>query len=308
MNITASTFYISSSDGFRIGTWAQAVRTRLVAAGWTDAGSSDGTTGGMDGVFRPSNLQGPSSTNKWFVLQSPHASAADRIQLLFSGGMTSGTTNFGSVHYNPNADYADNGLAQPTSSYAVIVSDNQLMSSSTNIQFHMLVDSDPPYGWAVQGHASLNTASRQGGWALIPLSAQGINSPGKPYVVFGAISGNSFTTTTLGSVNTSTTQSRCVCEPPNPPAVPLVSPALVMRANGVVIMPSGASLNTQNQDVSTPIIFQDANNFYGVTDFVRWMGTPRNFLDTFREGANPRARICFGQASLPWDGTTVPTI
>lgn len=310
MNISVSTFLVPDGSTTRVGTWAAAIKAHLVSVGWTVAGSSDGVTGGMDAVDRPSDLLGPANTSdKWFVLQSPHASASDRVQILFSGGLAIGANQNGCVQYNPNADYADNGIALPTSAYGTVVTDTSFMQTTTAYRFHILADEDPPYGWAVQGHVSLNPATtKQGGMGLIPLSAQGPTNPGKPYVFFAPNAGGFFTSSDLGAVTVATTSSRCVAEPPNPPAIPQNSPALVIRNNGGVLMPNGVSVDTQNRDVSSPIIFQHADQFYGVSDFVRWTGTTRNFLDTFREGANPRARICFGEVTLPWDGTTVPTI
>lgn len=308
MNISTALNLIPAADSARVGTRANFIKTNLVSAGWTVAGSSDGIAGGMDGIDRPSNLLGPAASNKWFVLQSPHAAAQDRIQLLFSGGLASATSDYVTIQYNPNADYADNGLAQPTSSYGAVIIDVQWMATGVDIRDQLLFDSDPPYGWAIQGHTSLSPSTKQGGAAFVPLAAQGPNLPGKPYVVMVMIQNSTFTSGNVNYTGTSTTSSRGMAEPPNPPAVPETAPGLIMRADNTDIMPDGASLNTLNQDVSSPIVFQSVGNFYGVSDFIRWTGTPRNYLDTFREGSNLRARICFGQVTFPWDGTTIPII
>src|SRR5690606_28418360 len=211
MNISVSTFLVPDGSTTRVGTWAAAIKAHLVSVGWTVAGSSDGVTGGMDAVDRPSDLLGPANTSaKWFGLQSRHARASDRVQILFSGGLASGVNQNGCVQYNPNADYADNGIALPTSAYGVVVTDTSFMQTVSEYRFHILADADPPYGWAVQGHVSLNPATtKQGGMALIPLSAQGPTNPGKPYVFFAPDAGGFFVSGDLGAVDRKSTRLNC---------------------------------------------------------------------------------------------------
>lgn len=310
MNIVTSTLLVPQAGSSKFGDIVNHLKDFLVAqAGWTVAGSSDGVTGGMDATDRPSDMLGPvGATEKWFVLQSPHASAADRIQILYSGATSSSADEHGCWRYNPQADYADNGTALPTSAYELIGTDGAVVQSSVDIRYHFLCDTDAPYGFACFGSTSLSTSStKQGAHALIPLDTVNPNNPGKPYVVFGWSSGDSFFQQDLGRVSDNTSVARCIAEPPNAPQVPYNAPACDLR-NDTGVLINNLFPDDQNRDSSMPIIFQHQQHFYGVTEFIRWTGIERHFLDTLSDGINPRARICLGDASLPWDGTTAPAV
>lgn len=313
MTIVTDTLLVPMLNAAKFGLIVTYLKDFLVAqAGWTVAGSSDGVAGGMDAVDRPSDMLGPApTTDKWFVLQSPHASAADRIQLLYSGGQASAVGDQGSVSYNPAADYADNGTALPTSSYELLITSGLVVETTSIVdyRYHFVCDTNPPYGFACFGHTSLDTAAtKQGAHALIPLDTGYPTLPGKPYVVFGWIAGGSFFDQDLGNLSAATTTNRCVAEPYTPPQIPSNSPAVVLANSSGVLAPNNLLPDSQNRDVSTPILFQHADQFYGLSSWIRWNGTSRFYLDTLSDGVNPRARICLGDANIPWDGSTAPAV
>lgn len=291
-----------------VGAFYYQVKEFLKANGWTVAGSSDGATGGMDAVDRIVNDTIINAADRWIVLQSPHATPADRIQLLF--GKTDSNVNNGLISFCPEADYVGVTTAVPTSGTAKIVRDG-LVVNGADMRMTMLVDDTAPYGWALLLTPLGNPTLVEGGMGLIPLDLSvAPDNPGKPYVFYMAddTAGSAhWKRLELCSTTDSTSSTgRCVAQGNNTTSSFIAPAAYLAYSSSTIIMPVGSQPDVNGRDVASPIIFQSSTYFFGSSTFARWNGTLRNSLDTLSDGVSDRARIIFGDVSLPWDGTTVP--
>lgn len=272
------------------------VKEFLKSIGWTVAGSSNGTVGGMDAVDRitTSTL---SNTDRWFVLQSPHASPSDRIQLFF--GKSSSNALNGKFRYNPNADYAGVTTAAPTSAYESPDVMAATIAPSSDGRYHLLADDAAPYGFALL-FVALSTQSPTLMMALNPLDFRAPTTPGKPYVFIAEANA---TGATLSSPDTGK-----VAEPDAPPKVPQAAPPCYVNSSAGVLVPNGTPQTSDGRDQSSPMIFHSTTEYFGVSsNFMRWNGSARNNLDTLEDDVlGVRGRIVFGDANFPWDGTTIP--
>lgn len=300
---------ISTIDTANMGDYFYQIKEFLKLNGWTVAGSSDGTTGGMDAIDRivsPTTIN--NNANRWVVVQSPHITPSDRIQILFGGNATG--LSYGRIDWCPEADFVGATTAVPTSATALTVR-NALISSVAPLRFTMLADDAPPYGWALLITSLGNIALAEGGMGLFPLDITvAPDNPGKPYVFYitddsGASTHWRTNEISNNTINVSST-GFCVAQGNNT-TLSFVAPGMTLTTDGnATIMPGGSFQDPTGADVSSPIIFQSSTYFFGSTSFARWNGTPRNHLDTLSDGVVPRARIIFGQVSLPWDGTSIP--
>lgn len=298
---------ISSIATAHMGDLFYQIKEFLKLNGWTVAGSSNGTTGGMDAVDRI--IDGTvitNNVNRWVVVQSPHATPSDRIQILF-GGIAAANSS-GRVDYCPAADYVGVTTAVPTSATAFTLRDT-LISNTAPLRFTMLVDDAAPYGWALLLTTLGVSTSSEGGMAFIPLDLTvASDTPGKPYVFYMADDSSAtshWNATEISNDSTATSSMGYCVAQGNNTSLCFVAPGLTLFA-GVTLMPGGVSQDSASADLTSPIIFQSNTYFFGSSSFARWAGTPRNHLDTLSDGVVTRARIIFGQVSLPWDGTTIP--
>lgn len=284
--------------------WVYEVKEFLVLHGWTVAGSSNGSAGGMDAVDRIVDATVVDNTDTWVVIQSPHITPSDRVQILFGKSNSVNTAIY--MVYCPEADFADNGTSIPTSASTNEEFDFTSGFISGTNRLTMLVDDAAPYGWACISHPLYNITGTVGnGVAFIPLDvAVNADNPGKPYVFYGC-SQVAFTEATLTETTSTPATSRCVAQGNNTTESFEASACSIQYVAGGVIFPDGASQNN-GDDVSSPVIFQTTDRFYGQTSFMRWTGTPRNHLDTLSQDIILRARIVFGQVTFPWNGTTTP--
>lgn len=297
-------------SGERFGYVMYHLKNLLISAGWTVVGSSNATTGGMDGVDRITS--GVVPNNGWIALQSPHSAPADRIQLVFQRLNASGYSGSGgAVFYTPQADLTGSGTTLPTSPYTVTVVNGYFNDGTSIATLTALADNQAPYGFALQTMLYNNsTAPADIGIALIPLSVVHPLQPGKPYVVYASAVSNSSTSAyrsaTTVSYYTANTIGRCVAEPPQPPQVPVNTPALMLYQNTTKLVPFGLSVTTENRVQTHPITFANHSSFIGTSTFARWLGSITPELTTFEENGTPLARISFGELTFPWDGVTSP--
>jgi len=314
---TYNTVIKGSVNRYIFGETIYTLKTFLKSVGWTVAGSSDGTSGGMDGVDRITTgmvwSRGSEALNPWIVLQSPHALAADRIQILFrptAANTSLSYDHYGTVSYNPSADWVSTSTSLPTSASAVRWENGStgvLSTYGVDVRFHILAQTTAPYGFALLGTKAYDaTVNAEFTCILAPLSTTSLLNPGKPYALIASQSGVSVLKYSELSKTSNSTTSCCLIEPPNPPQAPVQVPACYLSNAGGVLAPNGASTDSQNRDLSFPIIFQSVTVFGGVSDFIRWNGRPRNKLDTMSDVTGDRGRICLADINLPWDGTTVP--
>ena len=74
------------------------------------------------------------------------------------------------------------------------------------------------------------------------------------------------------------------------------------------VIPSGLDLDTNDADLSLPIMFGrraslgGTTGFKGASTFVQWNGFPRGIGELFAS----KARISLGDVNVPWDGVTLP--
>lgn len=303
---------------YRAGWPVYHLKERLVSAGWTVAGSSNGTTGGMDGVDRiTSGASFATASTSWLVLQSPHATASDRVQIEFR--LTATTNNSGvlEVSYDPSAALASSTTADPTSATKLALQ-AVTMWAATDANVTILADRDPPYGWALLMSNCTNVLDGvTSSIVFCPLDTRGPVSPGKPYVVIysaGGASTSNYTTyasllgltITLGAYTTSNLNTRVVAEPRNPPKQPILTYPLLMKDHLGTVLPVGMTPDSSDAVTTCPIIFQNSTEYIGSTSFMRWMGAYRTRLTVFGDSVGPRRWIVFDDVCFPWDGTTLP--
>lgn len=264
--------------------------------GWTVAGSSNGTSGGMDSVDRIVSPTTITSTVTWVVLESPHVNASDRIQILFGKASTNDLN--GRFRYNPEADWVGNTTALPTSAYASGDTwASNIMPSSADARIHILADDVEPYGF----HAVATRVSSTGqtiNLSLIPLDFGAPTSPGKPYIFRSDTSCN-FAYFYLAT-------GTAVVQPDGPPAAPVgISAAGLYNSTGL-LAPNGTPQTLDGKDQGSPMIWISPTEYAGVSTFMQWTGTSRADFSTLGDNTFFRGRIVLGDISLPWDGVTIP--
>lgn len=313
MAILTSQTLINYADNYRVCRAFYDLKVLLLSAGWTVAGSANGTTGGMDGVDRITTyLSLNSPTASWLVMQSPHAVASDRIQLLFRLiSPTTGNYPQGLIGYDPQRGLTSASTAIPTSSTMTVVRTGYLFTSSTteNHRVLALADDQSPYGFAFQVTAANNPRYEISGIGFIPLSVRHPSNPGKPYVVIAGscTNGGVFAykapfQTYLISWTTSAF-SLCMAEPRNPPKAPVVSPAAVLQDSSGAVFPS-TLISNGTRSVSIPTTFTHLNGFVGQSDFMRSNGFQHRHLSLLYNESGVGDRIVLGEFNFPWDGST----
>ena len=279
------------------------IKEFLVGLGWTVEGSGDTSTGGMDATDRFVSAAS-FVLNSWVVLQSPHVTASDRIQIGFRRS-AAGVDN-GQIFYNPTADYTGGGASTfPTStagtSVQVVAGD---ITSSSGGRQALIGDDTSPYGFAARRYAIGDPSDERGAIAILPLTQQASN-PGKPYVVFCATATTAFTSANLTNADINAAGPTTVAEPRLPPQAPLGVGGAIYTVDSVTAAPDGMEVSESSEDFGVPIAFftkPPLCQYVGFCDFMQWTGSSRTSMSTF----NGRVRIVFDDVSFPWDGATVP--
>jgi hypothetical protein len=260
---------------------------------------------GIDRILDGSDIN--SETNTWIVLESPHANAADRIQLLMYGHSFD---TYGYVRYNPEADYVGATVALPTSANDLIVVAPGGNMTGNAFRMHMLADTEAPYGFAFLTSDQLSPDALNWSMALCPFDTESHLTPGKPYALFvisGASSkGNGFRYTTMDDETIVSTSHKFVAQPYDS-LTPAACSAVTHYTNGIRRIPNVCPQAADGRDMAFPVIFQTTVQFFGVSSFIQWTGTPRNRLETLEDDTfGTRGRIVFGDVTFPWDGVTPP--
>lgn len=280
------------------------VKEFLVSScGWTVEGSGDTSTGGMDATDRFVSAAG-FVVNSWVVIQSPHASPADRIQIGFRRDNVN--TFNGEVRYNPTADYAGGDATTfPTSAAGT---SRTLFSGNISDNFGgrqaMIGDDAPPYGFAARRYLIGNPDDDRGGLAILPLVQQPPNA-GKPYVIWLPSSTTGYTLANLSNADLNTSGPVGVAEPRVPPELPIGVGAAEFRVDSVTAAPNGMETSEDTEDFGVPVPYFSKPplcQYVGFCDFMQWTGISRQSMSTF----NGRTRIVFDDVTFPWDGATVP--
>ena len=279
------------------------IKEFLVGLGWTVEGSGDTSTGGMDAVDRITT-SGDFTEDAWICLQSPHASASDRVQIIFRQDNING--NNCQYFYNPTADYTGGGASTlPTSpagtSRQVVV--GNLVDSFGNRQA-IIGDDAPPYGWAARKYVAGSPDDNRGAWAFIPLE-QSPTNPGKPYVAWGSPALGGFEEGSLNNADVNAGGPTGLAEGRLPPQLPSGVGAALYEVDSVTAAPNGMETSESGEDFGVPMAFftkPPLCQYVGFSTFMQWTGNGRASMSTF----NNRTRIVFDDVTFPWDGSTVP--
>lgn len=268
--------------------------------GWTVAGSGNGTTGGMDAVDRITSFSALVGSGTWVVLQSPHASPSDRIQILLS--RTAVTNIRGAVAYDPQANFSGGGPAtSPTSATAFDVTGTGA-NVSDNTRVRLTFTGDTATHWfAVM--VTVSGAPTTPKWAVgvLPLTNQPAGA-GKPYWVYAGVTGSAFSYQTIAYPGTSIVNGRGSAQWGL--TAPSEAPGLLYYAQTTTItVPGTLQTSGDGEDINFPIVHALPNGrYFGVNAAAMWNGTARTSLTTMGD----LSRIVFNDINLPWDGVTQP--
>ncbi len=133
--------------------------------GWTVIGSSDGTSWNMSGtdLIIGYSVMNFNSSNRWIVLESPHASPSDRVQILIGNAPWIGNVTAVSIGIAFDG-FTASSTAQPTGGIITPVNGvgfglNSAGSiASADIRVHFVYD-DVTYEWRFMANASSNQFS-----------------------------------------------------------------------------------------------------------------------------------------------------
>ena len=292
-----------------------AVKEFLKTAGWIVVGSAQSTSdpsGGMhyDGGATDRIGTDPDNFNtlsqSWFVMESPHADVADRIQILFRLGTQ---TYVGYCDWTPTAQPGDRfegaGAAIPTSPYQLQLLNNSGFEFNGSARYHMVADDAGDYGFGILGTRQRDARTSTFSMALLPL----INTPanaGKPYAFTVCnLNVNNFLFDRFyqdDGVETGTFSA----EPMFPPQTPIQATCPTYNSESFRIVPRDIDyLDDGYTEPTFPLIFMNyRGQYFGTCEFVRWNGIFRERLQTFDDGEGG-TRINFGDVTFPWDDTPV---
>lgn len=249
--------------------------------GWTVAGTSDGSTGGMvDG-----NITGVSSLTSqyaWFAMTSPN-----NRQVLFSRGSVSTEAAF---RYNRSNDYSGGtATTLPTATNSITV-----YSSTTWFDtgyYHFGGDTASPYPWYLFGYTG---TTARGHVAFLPMADSGVSGDSDPYVMVG---GTSFSGAAKAWRSDLSTYGD-------------VYPYRYY-VNNATQAPGSGPLGVSGEVVALPMLWSSYSATYangaqprmkGLSTFLRWTLTS----PTDKTTLSSRAYIVTGSVAVPWDGATDP--
>jgi hypothetical protein len=298
----------------------------LLARGWTCAGSSNGTTGGMDGSNRMTTAADwqAAATTRWLVLTSPHPTVGERMQLCFGSSATSYQARFGAAW----GTFASASTAEPTGGS---IAEMVMGTSSVDVaaKIHMAYDTDT-YEWGV--YVTANGDSTRGRFFAAHVRLAAVPPYGSPKSYTVVYHQHMFT----GTANTdggesdlrlaswltlsgnSSGNGRWLANPRG--AIVQCGASLLSGTGATSIsnvvtdqVPCGAATDPSGNDTAFPMVLLgragvNASAYIGVvSDFLTWNGQVRNNLDsTGPGGATDYSRLYSRYCSFKWDGVTVP--
>ena len=262
--------------------------------GWSSVGESNGTSGGMGTTGLFSSSSDLTSSNAWFVLESPDTNRQILFERKVGGSAATGEMR---LHYDRLAAYTGGSsttLPTSSSSQAVYTSTTWIYGGSGYYQFG--ADDASPYGWWFFGYISAND---YGCGAFIPIN-NGVSGDVDPYVLFGSNTG--FLSSTLDVESTSETTSSVKAW--DPTGTTWSSAPANTYVKGSDYFPGGCNLYAAA--IGVPILFSARTittngTFKGMSYFMRWgnQGSSKDIIDS-------GSYVISEHVFLDWDGATTP--
>jgi len=296
--------------------------SKLISVGWTKTQDSDGTTYSNTGTQVTgggSGANGLMNTRAWVVLRSP-AGAGGRqlcIQCTFSNG------EYWRIKYSTTAGFTggtpDATTVPSATDEAIVFGGGTDASPGTVAYFQtggtyyqqVIADNAAPYGVFMICYQKVTGTC----WTALVLDPLVTNTypVGEQDALTTYVYYNSgleiMTTTSLSSEGTG-------------PASWLAyglggagfvrTPALFYtNISGIQIAPGAIGQNAiTGEDETFPVLYGRRGSlgapvgYKGVSSLMTWKGSNRATGDTY----NSKARAIFGDISVPWDGTTTPSL
>lgn len=295
------------------------LKEMLKSADWTVNGYSDGTTYlnnsfSVDGITTGgSGAGGFNNPGAWIRLTAPSG-----VELVFQRGAipllpTPGTADerFVYIKYSPSAGFTSGGdaLIAPTASDQIdlFYSNNvggQLFDSGGTYYMQGGADNSNGYGfWIATYNFSQNIRT---GFVMEPLLQTDSNDTASGRQNLFYIS--AVTPSTYGISTVSNIGAACVSFLGN---TWTFVPGNYYRNSNQTMVPGAVPSNPYSStDDRFPIIYAKPNNsgypygYKGQGRLMMWEGITRSCADT----KESKTRIVFGDISLPWDGTTTPSV
>ena len=264
--------------------------------GWTSVGESNGTSGGMGTTGLFSSASDLTSSDAWFVLESPDTNR----QILFERKVgDSASDGEMKLHYDRLAAYTGGSsttLPTSSSSQAVYTSTTWISTSGGYYQFG--ADDASPYGWWFFGY---DTTTERGCGAFVPID-YGPSGDVDPYLLFGNYTG--FALTFMNGEGYGELDRTFKGWDPTGTYWGTASATFYYTANNISF-PNGASL--LSSVIGVPILFTGGSNsdrglFKGLSNFIRWKGS-----GTAKDTVSSYSYVVSSDVVLDWDGSTTPT-
>lgn len=291
--------------------------SRLITAGFTKVKDSDGTTysssgaqvtgggTGTNGLGNNSawvNLRWPSGTRE-LVIQRGTSDLLWRITYsptAFSTGSPAATV----VPSSANSSIIMGGGTDGSPTFAT------WFSSNGGYRFHAGADNASPYGFFFVTYPT-GGGNPNGGLVFDPLTGTPAEDTDPCVFHIGMAGSSAFLSGSVAATTSSSTTSRCCgwLAYGLGGAGFVTIPAASLTVGGSTAVPNGLPSNPHNGKDDGVAIFFARNSgltsptgYKGASSVMKWNGTSRSTPNTFAS----KTRICLGDVSLPWDGSTDP--
>jgi hypothetical protein len=277
----------------------------LLSAGWTVARSSNGvdSSGPADYILSANDLNHQYS---WLVMRDP----ADGREHMVRWYTTSYTyTNWytsQSAHFT-GGNHID---TYPTATDIRQIQNNQVISNSS-YRCIGAADTAAPYGWWIMAYnPAYGIYDGEGGLAQVPIT-HAVQPGDTDPTVFFASQGNEQFGYNMTEDESWSQYSHCSGHiPAATPGWSNPLPASLYRTNTYIVIPDGAPLDANSDDLSFPVHFGRRSSlsgtvgYKGATTFMQWNGVARQPPALFAS----KTRISVGAMNAPWDGSTIPVV
>lgn len=293
----------------------------LIANGWTKTQDSDGTTYSSSGTQVTggnSGTNGLDNSRAWVVLRSP-AGAGGRqicIQCTFTNG------EYWRLKYSKTAGFTGgtpDATTVPSATDEAIIFGGNTDASPGTVQYlptnntyfqQVLVDNAAPYGFAMIVYIKITGVTNT---VLImdPLLTStypvGEQDPMVIYCYY--VAADILTTTYFSSESVGPA---CWLKYGLAGAGYVRTPPMYYtNASGNTMVPGAIGQNAiTGEDETLPVLYARRGalsapvGYKGVSSLMTWKGSNRTTGDTY----NSKTRAIFGDISIPWDGTTTPSL
>lgn len=288
--------------------------SKLILNGWTKISDSDGTTysaGGTQITGGNSGANGFNNDNAWVKLRSPaggggaeftiqRMNATDfRIKHSVSAGFSGGSPSASQTPSATDEFILLGGGSDGTPSGAA------LFPLIAYVQ-HIVIETSAKYPFIMFGYTKTSPDDH---FILMYDQVTGVAQDNDQFTYYAGMTNSKLVESNLNNENTASPISWMKYGMVG--AAVLHTPALTFRSSGGSFAPLNCPQNAHNSnDDQFPIIYgrraalAAPNGFKGISGFLRWPGVSRQTGSTL----GSKNRIIVGHLSLPWDGSSTPTI